>query len=179
MARATTKQELIIAADGQFEKLWALINSMSDEMQGCSFGSEMATAGKETHWGRDKNLRDVLVHLYEWHQLLLNWINTNCAGGQRSFLPEPYNWRTYPAMNVEFWEKHQTTSLIDAKEMLKTSHREVMALIETLSNDELFAEKVLKWTGNSVLGGYCVSVTSSHYDWAMKKIKLHIKQANP
>jgi hypothetical protein len=179
MARATTKQDLIMAADGQFGKLWALINSMSDVMQGRSFGSEMATAGKETHWGRDKNLRDVLVHLYEWHQLLLNWIHTNCAGGQSSFLPEPYNWRTYPVMNVEFWKKHQTTSLIDAKEMLKTSHREVMALIETFSNDELFAEKVFKWTGNSILGGYCVSATSSHYDWAMKKIKLHIKQANP
>jgi hypothetical protein len=44
-------------------------------------------------------------------------------------------------------------------------------------HDELFAEKVLKWTGNSLLGAYCVSVTASHYDWAMKKIKLHIKQA--
>lgn len=44
-------------------------------------------------------------------------------------------------MNVEFWKKHQTTSLIDSKEMLKTSHEKVMNLIETFSNDELFAKK--------------------------------------
>jgi hypothetical protein len=177
MARATTKQDLIIAANRQFDKLWTLIDSMSDEKQNLPFDNNMATAGKESHWGRDKNLRDVLVHLYEWHQLLLNWINTNCKGRQSSFLPEPYNWRTYPAMNVEFWKKHQTTLLTDAKDMLQTSHKEVMALIEIFSNDELFSQKSLEWTGNSVLGGYCVSTTSSHYDWAMKKIKIHIKTA--
>jgi hypothetical protein len=98
MARATTKQNLVIAANRQFGKLWALIDSVSDEKQNLPFSSDMATAGKETHWGRDKNLRDVLVHLYEWHQLLLNWVNTNRAGQQTPFLLEPYNWRTYPAM---------------------------------------------------------------------------------
>lgn len=50
-----------------------------------------------------------------------------------------------------------------------------MALIETFSNDELFAKGAFDWTGTSTLGAYCVSATSSHYDWAMKKIKLHIK----
>ncbi|MDR3109584.1 MAG: ClbS/DfsB family four-helix bundle protein [Planctomycetaceae bacterium] len=25
------------------------------------------------------------------------------------------------------------------------------------------------------MGSYCVSATSSHYDWAMKKIKMHTK----
>jgi hypothetical protein len=60
--------------------------------------------------------------------------------------------------------------LPDAKAMIKESHGKVMDLIETFSNDELFA-KTFKWTGGSTLGAYCVSVTSSHYDWAMKKIK--------
>jgi hypothetical protein len=25
-------------------------------------------------------------------------------GEQKPFLPEPYNWRTYPAMNAELWK---------------------------------------------------------------------------
>ncbi|MDR0232151.1 MAG: ClbS/DfsB family four-helix bundle protein [Dysgonamonadaceae bacterium] len=175
MARATTKTDLIIAANEQFDKLWKLIDSMSDEQQNAAFGNEMVTAGKEAHWGRDKNIRDVLVHLYEWHQLLLNWINDNRNSETKPFLPEPYNWKTYPTMNVEFWKKHQNTSLIDAKKMLKESHKDVMALIETFSNDELFAKKYFAWTGTSTLGAYCVSATSSHYDWAIKKLKTHIK----
>ncbi|MDR0542255.1 MAG: ClbS/DfsB family four-helix bundle protein [Dysgonamonadaceae bacterium] len=179
MARPTTKTDLLIAANGQFDKLWKLVDSMPEDLQNAPFAGNMAATGKESHWGRDKNLRDVLAHLYEWHQLLLNWINANQKGEQKPFLPEPYNWRTYPGMNIEFWKKHQATPLIDAKEMLKTSHKEVMALIETFSNEELFAEKSLPWIGNSILGGYCVSATSSHYDWAMKKIKIHIKTYNP
>ena len=70
MARATTKGDLITSANGQFDKMWKLIDSMSEERQKAAFADEMATAGKETHWSRDRNLRDVLVYLYEWHQLL-------------------------------------------------------------------------------------------------------------
>jgi hypothetical protein len=124
MSRATTKLDLVIAANEQFDKLWKLIDSMSDEQQNATFGSAMAAAGKEAHWSRDKNVRDVLVHLYEWHQLLLNWIKANRNGEAKPFLPEPYNWKTYPAMNVEFWKKHQNTPLVDAKKMLKESHAE-------------------------------------------------------
>ena len=163
MARATTKADLTASANGQFDKMWKLIDSMSEEQQKAAFAEEMATAGKETHWGRDKNLRDVLVHLYEWHQLLLDWVQANSNGEPKPFLPEPYNWKTYPTMNVGFWKKHQNTPLEEAKAKLRESH------------DELFAKGALAWTGTSPLGAYCVSATASHYDWAMKKIKLHIK----
>ncbi|MCL2074516.1 MAG: ClbS/DfsB family four-helix bundle protein [Marinilabiliaceae bacterium] len=175
MSRATTKTDLIIAANGQFDKLWTLIDSMSDEQQNATFCNEMTSTGKEAHWKRDKNMRDVVVHLYEWHQLLLNWINANRKGENKPFLPEPFNWKTYPEMNVQFWNKHQQTSLIDAIKMLNGSHKDVIAIIETFSNDELFAKKAFTWTGTSTLGAYCVSTTSSHYDWAIKKLKMHIK----
>ena len=175
MARPTTKADLILTTNRQFEKMWKLIDRMSDDQQQATFAEEMATAGKETHWGRDKNLRDVLVHLYEWHRLLVDWISANRSGERRSFLPAPYNWKTYPAMNVEFWKKHQNTLLSDAKAMLKESHQQVMELIATFSDNELFNKGIFDWTGTSTLGSYSVSATSSHYDWAIKKIKVHIK----
>jgi len=94
---------------------------------------------------------------------------TTATAGQNRFCPI----RIIGKLNVEFWEKHQNTPLIEAKTMLKESHKNVMALIETLSNDELFAKNSLAWTGTSTLGAYCVSTTSSHYDWAIKKLKKH------
>jgi hypothetical protein len=130
---------------------------------------------KEAHWTRDTNLRDVLVHLYEWHKLLLDWTDANLNGDAKPFLPEPYTWKTYGDMNVEFWKKHHATSYDDAKTMLCDSHGKVMSLIESLTNNELFEKKHFSWTGTTNIGGYCISVTSSHYDWAMKKIKLHQK----
>ncbi|MCI9384608.1 MAG: ClbS/DfsB family four-helix bundle protein, partial [Lachnospiraceae bacterium] len=41
--------------------------------------------------------------------------------------------------------------------------------------EELFSKGVYKWVGTSTLGSYFVSTTSSHYDWAMKKLKAHRK----
>lgn len=166
------------SANGQFDKMWKLINSMSEEWQKATFADEMATAGKETHWSRDKNLRDVLVHLYEWHQLLLSWIKANLDGEHKTFLPELYNWKTYPAMNAEFWNKHQSTPLTQAMAILKESYKEVMTLIGQFSNEELFAKGAFGWTGTSTLGAYCVSTTASHYDWAMRKIRMHIKTSD-
>ena len=125
--------------------------------------------------GNEKNLRDIFIHLYEWHQLLLNWVDSNQNGNHKPFLPEPYNWKTYGNMNVGFWDKHQSTSLEDAKSMFQKSHDEVIKLAETFSNEELFSKGIYKWVGGSTLGSYFVSVTASHYDWAVKKLKAHRK----
>ena len=166
MPRPTTKADLIQAANDQFAKLWTLIGEMSDKEKSADIVPNE----------RDKNVRDVLAHLYEWHCLLLNWIRSNTNGNPVPFLSAPYNWKTYPQMNVVFWEKHQNTSYTDAETMLKKTHKEVMAIIETFSNDDLFSKGAFDWTGTPTLGSYCVSATSSHYDWAIKDIKKALKK---
>ena len=171
MARPTTKEILAIIAQEKFDKMWSIIDKMSRTQQEAPFSPEMASAGKETHWARDKNLRDVLVHLYEWHQLLLAWVKANTNGEKRDFLPQPYNWRNYPDMNVAFWEKHQATTLPKAKGLLKDSHAEVMKLLDHFSQEELFSKQSFSWTGTTTLGAYFISATASHYDWAIKKLK--------
>lgn len=176
MPRATIRAELLTSANEQWNKMWELIGSMSDAQRNALFVFD-ASAGKEAHWGRDKNLRDVLVHLYEWHQLLLRWVEANQSGDYKPFLPEPYNWKTYGDMNVEFREKHQSTPYEEAKILLQDSHGKVMTLIEQFSDEELFEKKHFPWTGTTNLGSYCISTTSSHYDWAIKKIKRQIKES--
>lgn len=165
MPRPTSKEQLIKASEDNFNKLFNFIHSMSKEQQEQSFSFE----------DRDRNIRDVLVHLYEWHQLMLSWVASNLAGNSADFLPEPYNWKTYPQMNVKFWEKHQKTSLEKAVKLVEESHWETMKLIDTFSNEQLFSKKYFPWTGTTNLGSYVISSTSSHYDWAMKKIKKHQK----
>ena len=76
-------------------------------------------------------------------------------------------------MNIEFWKKHQNTSLEDATMMFNKSHKNILKLIDSFSNEELFSKGTYKWVGGSTLGSYFVSTTSSHYDWAIKKLKAH------
>ena len=173
MPRPATKPDLIAAANEQYEAMWRLIDSMSDEERDAEF--RFGDGQKEAHWARDRNVRDVLIHLYEWHQLLLTWIAANRRGEKAGFLPAPYTWKTYGEMNVGFWEKHQSTPYADAVAMLAASHQDVLAAIESFTNEELFTAKHFPWTGTTTLGSYCVSVTSSHYDWAIKKLRAHRK----
>lgn len=175
MSRPTTKTDLLTLANTNYEKLNILISELTEKELNTPFDFSDNPKKKEAHWKRDKNLRDILIHLYEWHQLLLNFVHSNQNGDNKPFIPAPYNWKTYGEMNIEFWKKHQSTSLEDAKNMLQKSHTEVMKLAETFSNEELFSKGVYKWVGTSTLGSYFVSNTSSHYDWAMKKLKAHKK----
>ena len=175
MSRPTTKNDLMTAAEQNYEKLNLLISKMSEEELNTPFDFSKDEKKKEAHWRRDKNLKDILIHLYEWHRLVLNWVNFNQKGEEKPFLPEPYNWKTYGDMNVEFWKKHQKTSLEEAAKMLHKSHKDILELAETFTNEELFSKDVYKWVGGSTLGSYFVSAASSHYDWAMKKLKAHQK----
>ena len=116
-----------------------------------------------------------MIHLYEWQQLLLNWLKNRDDDKSRPFLPEGYNWRTYGAMNVAFWEKNQDVSEEEALRRLEESHHQVMQALGTFSDEELFTKGFYPWVGGSSIGGYFISNTSSHYAWAIKKMKAHKK----
>ncbi len=174
MPRPRNKDDLVKAAHEQYQKLTDFIDSMSERELTTDFDFSKDAKKTERHWGRDKNLRDIYIHLYEWHQLLLNWIAANLSGDAKPFIPEPYSWKTYGDMNVEFWQKHQKTSLEDARKMFEQSHTKVLKLLDEYSNDQLFGRGVFDWV-NTDLGSYFVSVMPSHYDWALKKLKAHRK----
>ena len=175
MGRPTTKSDLLTAAAVNFEKLNELISSLTETERNTPFDFSGDEKKKENHWKRDKNIRDIYIHLYEWHQLLLRWVASNESGDPKPFIPRPYTWKTYGDMNVALWKRHQNTALTDARDMFYKSHEEVLRLAERYSNEELFSKGVYKWVGGSSLGSYFVSTTSSHYDWAMKKLKVHRK----
>lgn len=175
MARPTSKAELLEAADRQYTKLLALLDRMSEAELTATFDFGPGFKAKEAHWDRDRNARDVLVHVHEWHRLLLDWVSANRAGEDKPFLPAPHNWKTYGEMNVDLWRRHQETPYDEAVSLVNQSHDRVMELIEGLSDAELFEKGHFFWTGTTTLGSYCVSATSSHYDWAMKKIRAHLK----
>ena len=129
MPRATSKPELLVSANEQFAKLWKLIDSMSDEEQNAAFLFE----------DRDKNLRDVLVHLYEWHLMMQSWHKIGTIEGGTPDVPgKGYTWKTLPDLNLKIWEKYQCTLLDEAKRLLCESHNMILALIEPHTNEELF-----------------------------------------
>lgn len=173
MSRPTTKAALLAVSQEDYEMLMTLIFNLKNPEQNFSF--VITDKMTQAHWLRDKNIRDVLIHLYEWHLLVINWVKANQAGQAQPFFPKPYNWRTYGELNQEFVEKHQATSLEQAKALLAGSHKDMLELIETFSNEALFTNQHFSWTGTTTLGSYFVSSLASHYDWAIKKIKKQVR----
>ena len=179
MPRPSTKEDLLKAAQENYTELMNFIDGMTEKELNTPFDFSGQPSKKEAHWSRDKNVRDVLIHLYEWHKLMMQFPKNNAKVTDSkkaiSILPSEYSWATYGAMNIMFWKNHQATSFESAKALFKKSHADVMKLIQSYTNEELFKAKYFCWTGNSCLGSFFVSNTSSHYTWALKKLKAHRK----
>lgn len=175
MARPTTKQQLIAAATENYDKLMAFIASMSDEEMETPFDFSADAKKKEAHWRRDKNLRDVIMHLVRWQELILVWVANNMKGMTVQFLLPGYTWKTYGDMNLRFWEECQEIAIDDAMRQLQESHKQVLEQAEHFTDRELFDKAHYSWTGTTSLGSYFISTTSAHYDWALKKLKAHRK----
>ena len=133
MPRPHNKEDLLKAAQDNYESLMSLIDGLSEKELNTPFDFSSQPSKKEAHWSRDKNVRDVLIHLYEWHQLLLDFPKNNKGVTDKksaiAFLPADYSWKTYGAMNQMFWKRHQETSLEAAKTMFKKSHAAAIKLI--------------------------------------------------
>ena len=166
MPRPKNKDELLELSNSNFNKMLELIES---------FDKEEIINGKIPFEDRDKNIRDILAHLHQWHLMMLDWYKVGMSGEKPNIPAKGYTFKTTPELNHEIWKKYQTTEYNKVLNMIKESFSEIQVLINQHNDNELFEKKKYKWTGTTSLGSYLISATSSHYDWAIKKLKKYKK----
>lgn len=165
MSRPKSKKELLEQSQNNYKKLKEVINIYSEE--------EIL---KEFPKGTlNRNIKDILAHLQEWHLMMLEWYRIGMKGKKPDMPAKGYTWRTLPELNREIWNKHKNIELKSIKILLDDSYEQIQGIIIKHSDEELFQKKRYKWTGSTSLGEYLVSNTSSHYDWAIKLIKKSMK----
>ncbi|WP_078380719.1 ClbS/DfsB family four-helix bundle protein [Sutcliffiella halmapala] len=156
------KETLLMNSENNFQSLFEIIETVPSRKRDISI---------ETH-ERDKNFRDVLMHLYEWHSMLERWYREG-MDGDNPFMPAPgYKWRNIKLLNLQIQENYQDVTLNQAIRKLKLSHERVMDLIKLHSNEEIMTKKYYKWTKTSNLYSYFTANTSNHYSWAIKKCEV-------
>ena len=165
MPRPKTKAELLTAATDGFARLNAIIESLTGSQQTASFPFDH----------RDKNVRDVLAHLHQWHRMMLAWYESGMAGSKPEIPAVGYTWKTTPDLNAVIWSQHQRTSLDRIRKLLASTHQQILAIIDRHTDAELFTKCRYNWTGMTSLGAYFVSATSSHYDWACKLLRRYAR----
>lgn len=166
MAKITSKQNLLFEAEENYKALLELIGSMTEEEKQESFFFE----------DRDKNIRDVIAHLYHWHTMFQKWYDIGTVQKGTPAIPEEgYNWRKLKDLNYLIWEKYQNISLLEALNLLENSHNQMLEVINSHSEEELLGHGIYAWTKNGTLGEYCHANVGEHYVWAMNKIKKQIR----
>lgn len=174
MANPKTKQELLTAMADSYAKLNEQIGKMTAAQLETPFlfASDPKKCG--ARWIYDQCPRDLLIHLYEWQVLMREFVNNIRQGKQRDYLPDEYR-KNYHEMDKMLVEKHQHTSFNEAKQLLSQTHKEMLQLTESFSEEELFGKGYYKCTYTTTMAAYFVSVTSSPYGQAAKLLKTHLK----
>lgn len=165
MPRPKTKEELVALSSANYAKLNAIIDAIPVNRLDDEFPDDKMY----------RNIRDVITHLHHWNTMVLDWYAAGERGEKPAIPAEGYSWKTLPDLNIIIWKKYLDTPLTEARVLFEGSFKEVSDLIHSKSNDELFEKKRYKWTGTTSLAAYLISSTSSHYDWAIKKIKKAFK----
>ncbi len=161
MPRPTNKKELLTLGEENYQKLMDFIEGFSRQEQEKEFPPGYL----------NRNIRDVLAHLHEWHLMMISWYKVGMSGEKPAIPAKGYTWKTTPDLNREIQRKYSSTLLPEVKELLSSSFLMVRELIEAHTDEELFEKKRYHWTGSTSLGAYFISATSSHYDWALKLIR--------
>lgn len=163
-----TKERLLLESEQHFHSLMKLIESVPVRKRSLSIETD----------DRDKNFRDILMHLYEWHAMLERWYREGMAGDTPSMPAPGYKWRDIQPLNQQIWENYQDMKLNQAIMKCKLSHERIMNIIRTHTTEEIITKKHYKWTKTSNLYSYFAANTSKHYLWAMGKCEKIVYEIN-
>lgn len=158
MPRPTTREYLIVLSQSKIQELFSYIDNLSDENKHAIFPEGTM----------NRNIRDVLAHLYHWQLMFLDWYNVGMKGDKPIMPALGYSWKDTPQLNRKIWSEYQKTELDVVQSLLKDSHARILDIIIQHSEEELFEKKRYQWTGTTSLASYLISATSSHYDWALR-----------
>lgn len=156
-----TQDELLQQIQENYRKLNELIDAYSVEEQQADFPPGTM----------NRNIRDVLAHLHQWHIMLNEWYQIGTSGDKPIMPAEGYSWKDTQALNRKIWEDYQGVELEQIRKKLNESFLLIQEIIHNHSTEELFTKKHFHWTGSSSLATYIRVNTSSHYMWAFKLIK--------
>lgn len=91
---------------------------------------------------------DILAYQIGWGQLLLGWEKSERAGETPEMPSDGYKWNELGSLAKSFYEKYHKKSLETLRADFKKTVVDISAMIEKLSEKELFVPKQRNWTGD-------------------------------
>jgi hypothetical protein len=124
----------------------------------------------------DWSVKDILAHLADWEQRFISWYRAGVAGEFPETPAPGMTWRDLARLNQQGYELHKDETLEQVLEQYEKSFQEITALIEAMTEEEIFEPGVYAWTGKSALLPWIDANTASHYRWAERNIRARVIQ---
>lgn len=117
------------------------------------------------------SVKDILAHLTDWEQRILDWYRTGLRG-ETPQAPEPgYGWNEVDAINQAGYLKHKDQPLNAVLEEFTQSWEEVLPGIEDMSEKALYDKDQFEWLENYLLVDVVTNNTLDHYQEHLKSIQ--------
>jgi hypothetical protein len=127
-------------------------------------------------WGDEWNVRDLVAHLFEWHQLFLGWFETGQQGMVPAIPARGFAYRELPRLNRDIQQRYGNHDPVDMRRQLDASHQQVFALADRLTQAQLLRPGHFAWTRKNALVTYLGANTSSHYRFAIKVLRRWLRK---
>jgi len=99
MPRPQTKAQLLTESQQEYDALEKFLAALTPE--------QMIQPGALGEWSP----KDVLVHLYEWQQMLFRWYEAGQRGETPPIPAEGFKWSQLPALNQQIYEQYKNWPL--------------------------------------------------------------------
>lgn len=144
---------LVAAADAGL----ASVLAVADAHPGAALG--------DAYLGR--RVTDALTHLSGWHELCVGWITAQRSGLPVHFPAEGYAWQQLRELNDAIWAAGSHLSPTEARDALVRSHRDLLTVIDAMTEEELADPALAPWSGGEPAASVAHECLGAHYDWAL------------
>jgi len=146
-------QELAAAANDGLAAVFRRADAARDATMGTAY--------------RDRRVADVLAHLHAWHVVFDGWVAQDRSGSVPAFPAEGYTWADLDSLNDALYSAHKERPYDTIRAMLEASHRSMIALLSTFTQDELTEPDAFPWLRGQALGDVAHECLGAHYEWAL------------
>lgn len=164
MAAAISKRELIAVHEKEYEKLEALLNSMS------------STQANKKH-DDGISIKDVIGHRAHWISLFLGWYTDGMAGKEVYFPAKGYKWSELKEYNRQLRVKQSSMDWEELVALLDTNHKKLSGFISSHTKADLYANPMKGANNHWTAGRWAEAAGPSHYRSASKFIRACLKKS--
>ncbi len=128
---------------------------------------ELVQVGAIGEW----SVKDVLAHLMDWEQRFIGWYKAGLRGETPETPAPGLTWRELDKLNQRIFDQYRDEPLEEVRAKSSASYQEIVALLEGMSEEELFTPDRYRWLNGERLADWAAANTCNHYYWAKTQIQ--------